>query len=80
MSRVTRTAPHRTVLRAIPLNIHDMTLREQFQNCDVESFARARCTNTPASMRMPHTIPTTSCAPGESCGCGKTVTVADSEL
>jgi hypothetical protein len=31
-------------------------------------------------MRMPHTIPTTTCAPGEVCGCGKTITIHDSEL
>ncbi|MBK6885072.1 MAG: hypothetical protein IPH03_00545 [Tetrasphaera sp.] len=41
---------------------------------------KVRCPNTPASMRMPHTIPTTTCIQGEPCGCGKTVTVADSEL
>jgi len=41
---------------------------------------KVRCLNTPASMRMPHTIPTTTCAPGEPCGCGKTVTIPDSEL
>jgi hypothetical protein len=41
---------------------------------------RVRCPNTPASMRMPHTIPTTICVQGEPCGCGATVTVADSDL
>lgn len=41
---------------------------------------KVRCPNTPASMRMPHTIPTTTCVAGEVCGCGKTITVADSEL
>jgi len=41
---------------------------------------KVRCPNTPASMRMPHTIPTTTCAPGEPCGCGKTITIHDSEL
>lgn len=38
---------------------------------------RARCPNTPASMREPHTIPTTMRVTGEKCGCGKTVTVKD---
>jgi len=41
---------------------------------------KVRCPNTPASMRMPHTIPTTTCAPGEPCGCGKTLTIPDSLL
>ncbi len=41
---------------------------------------KVRCPNTPASMRMPHTIPTTTCTPGEPCGCGKTITIHDSEL
>jgi hypothetical protein len=41
---------------------------------------KVRCPNTPASMRMPHTIPTTTCVAGEACGCGKTITVADSDL
>ncbi len=40
---------------------------------------KVRCPNTPASMRMPHTIPTTTCIQDEPCGCGKTVTVHDSE-
>jgi len=30
-------------------------------------------------MRMPHTIPTTSCLKGEPCSCGKTVTVKDTD-
>jgi hypothetical protein len=41
---------------------------------------KVRCPNTPASMRMPHTIPTTTCVPGEPCGCGKTLTIHDSLL
>lgn len=41
---------------------------------------KVRRPNTPASMRMPDTIPTTTCVAGESCGCGKTITVADSDL
>lgn len=41
---------------------------------------KVRCPNTPASMRMPHTIPTTTCTPGEPCGCGKTLTIPDSLL
>ena len=40
---------------------------------------RVRCPNTPASMRMPHTIPTTTCVKDEPCGCGKTVTVEDTD-
>ncbi len=40
---------------------------------------RVRCPNTPASMREPHTIQTTTCVKGEPCGCGKTVTVKDSD-
>ena len=38
-----------------------------------------RCPNTPASMREPHTIPTTVCVKGEPCGCGKTITVKDTD-
>ncbi len=41
---------------------------------------RVRCPNTPASMREPHTIPTTTCVEGEPCGCGKTLTIPDSLL
>ena len=41
---------------------------------------KVRCPNTPASMRMPHTIPTTTCTLGEQCGCGKTLTIPDSLL
>ena len=40
---------------------------------------RVRCQNTPTSMREPHTIPTTTCVKGEPCGCGKTVTVKDTD-
>ena len=38
-----------------------------------------RCPNTPASMRFGSRLPTTSCAPGIDCGCGKTVTIADTD-
>lgn len=40
---------------------------------------RVRCPNTPPSMRRPHTIPTTTCVKDEPCGCGKTVTVKDTD-
>ena len=40
---------------------------------------KVRCPNTSTSMRMPHTIPTTTCLKGEACGCGKTVTVKDTD-
>lgn len=40
---------------------------------------RVRCPNTPASMREQHTIPTTTCVKGEKCGCGKSVTVKDTD-
>ena len=36
---------------------------------------RVRCPNTPASMREPHAIPTTTCIKGQPCGCGNTLTV-----
>lgn len=37
---------------------------------------RVRCPNTPRSMRLdPSTRPTTTCAPGEPCACGTTVTL-----
>ena len=38
-----------------------------------------RCPNTPASTREQHIIPTTTCVKGEKCGCGKTVTVKDTD-
>lgn len=35
-----------------------------------------RCPNVPESMRLPaHRRPLTSCAPGEECGCGATITL-----
>lgn len=36
---------------------------------------KLRCPNYPPSMRLPHTRPTTSCAPGTDCACGKTLTL-----
>ncbi len=39
-----------------------------------------RCVNTPASIRLGHHLPTTSCAKGAPCGCGKTVTVPDTDV
>lgn len=40
---------------------------------------RLRCPNVPASMRASHALPLSSCEPGESCACGRTVTV-DAEV
>ncbi|MCM3555598.1 transposase [Janibacter melonis] len=37
---------------------------------------RLRCVNVPASMRGAHTIPLSTCEPGEPCACGKTVTLS----
>jgi hypothetical protein len=54
---------------------------QRFRGPAVEGHPfKVRCPNTPASMRMPHTIPTTTCVAGEACGCGKTITFADSDL
>ena len=54
---------------------------QRFRGPAVEGHPfKVRCPNTPASMRMPHTIPTTTCTKDEPCGCGKTITVHDSEL
>lgn len=54
---------------------------QRFRGPAVEGHPfKVRCPNTPASMRMPHTIPTTTCTTHEPCGCGKTITVHDSEL
>ncbi|MGW0177215.1 hypothetical protein ACWDUM_25600 [Rhodococcus sp. NPDC003322] len=41
--------------------------------------ARVRCPNNPVSMRAPHSLPTTSCIRGEDCGCGRTVTLRDTD-
>lgn len=30
-------------------------------------------------MRAPHTIPTTTCVKGQPCGCGRTITLADTD-
>lgn len=35
-----------------------------------------RCPNHPASMRLPHTRPTSTCPPGAECACGRTVTLS----
>ncbi|MFE4533633.1 hypothetical protein ACFRKB_01010 [Streptomyces scopuliridis] len=35
-----------------------------------------RCPNHPASLRLPHTRPTSTCRPGTPCACGKTVTLS----
>lgn len=40
---------------------------------------RLRCPNVPTSMRASHALPLSSCEPGESCACGRTVTV-DAEV
>jgi hypothetical protein len=54
---------------------------QRFRGPAVEGHPfKVRCPNTPASMRMPHTIPTTSCVPGELCGCRKTITISDTVL
>ena len=39
---------------------------------------RLRCPNNPATMRLGAHLPTTTCRAGTPCGCGITVTVADS--
>lgn len=42
---------------------------------------RLRCPNNPGSMRLdPSTRPTTACAPGQPCACGKTVTLGPDDL
>ncbi|MFC9790369.1 hypothetical protein [Rhodococcus sp. NPDC127528] len=38
---------------------------------------RVRCVNNPISMRAPQSLPTTSCTLGKECGCGRTVTLYD---
>ncbi len=38
-----------------------------------------RCPNIPGSMRLSTRVPTAACTPGEDCGCGKTVTVPDTD-
>ncbi|WP_200887863.1 hypothetical protein [Rhodococcus opacus] len=40
---------------------------------------RVRCPNNPVSMRAPHSVPTTSCTTGTACGCGRTITLNDSD-
>ncbi|MGW6310002.1 transposase [Streptomyces niveus] len=35
-----------------------------------------RCPNHPTSMRLPHTRPTSTCRPGTTCACGKTITLS----
>jgi hypothetical protein len=37
-----------------------------------------RCPNVPASMRLGHNVPTTTCVRGTKCGCGITVSISDS--
>ncbi|WP_043781263.1 hypothetical protein [Rhodococcus sp. JVH1] len=41
--------------------------------------ARVRCPNNPVSMRAPQSVPTTSCTTGTACGCGRTITLNDSD-
>jgi hypothetical protein len=41
---------------------------------------KVRCPNTPASMRMPHTIPTTTCVRAKPADAARPSPVADSEL
>ncbi len=36
---------------------------------------RLRCPNTPTSLRLPISLPTSSCPPGQPCGCGITITL-----
>ncbi len=36
---------------------------------------RLRCPNVPTSMRASHAVPLSPCEPGETCACGRTVTV-----
>jgi len=40
---------------------------------------RVRCPNNPISMREPQSVPTTSCTPGIPCGCGRTITLTDTD-
>ncbi|MFG1782647.1 hypothetical protein ACGFIU_09415 [Rhodococcus oryzae] len=42
--------------------------------------ARVRFPNNPVSMRAPQSLPTTSCAPGKACGCGRTITLYDQDF
>lgn len=39
-----------------------------------------RCPNTPGSIRLGRHLPTATCTRGAACACGRTVTVADTEL
>ncbi|WP_246782673.1 hypothetical protein [Rhodococcus maanshanensis] len=41
--------------------------------------ARVRCPNNPVSMRGSLSLPTTSCTRGEQCGCGRTITLRDTD-
>ncbi len=41
--------------------------------------ARVRCPNNPVSMRGSLSLPTTSCTRGEECGCGRTITLRDTD-
>ena len=43
------------------------------------SPARVRCPNNPISMRAPQSVATTSCPTGTACGCGRTITLDDSD-
>lgn len=61
-----------------PYNFTPLTKRDTggYQRLKGPALAGlARCVNTPKSMRLPHTRPTTTCNSGSPCACGKTVTV-----
>ncbi|HNV10733.1 MAG TPA: hypothetical protein PKN27_05320, partial [Propionibacteriaceae bacterium] len=81
-SRRRETFDAREPYRFVPHAKRDTTRGTQrFRGPAVDGHPfKVRCPNTPASMRMPHTLPTTTCVPGNPCGCGRTVTVHDSEL
>ncbi|KQY22806.1 hypothetical protein ASD16_09310 [Cellulomonas sp. Root485] len=58
---------------------HDDTRRTQrFKGPALAKHVR--CANNPESMRLPYSVPTTTCVQGVPCGCSKVVTIRDTDL
>lgn len=71
--RIANAFDQRKPFQFMPLTKRDADGYQRFKGPAVAGHVR--CPNTPKTMRLPYSVPTTACVKGEPCACGKTVTI-----
>jgi hypothetical protein len=77
-ARVERRHQARQAYAYIPHDARQTDGAQRYRGPAV-SPARVRCPNNPISMRESQSLPTTACIRGGECGCGRTITLHDTD-